>query len=399
MLGFFALFLLVPLLSGCWDHVQIEDRAMVLAIALDKVDPETVRKQDDVTHPSESDPLEQEPGIRLTAQIGVPGRLPLGAAEGGPMAEESPVWVVSVIGHTLDSAFSDLQQELADVVFFGHLRTVIVSEVMARDGLEHLQDYMRRNPQIRRTVRLAVAEGEAAKFMHTAPPLERVPALYLTRMLESATRLGKFPKMSLGRFWAYDSALGREPFLSYLRAEKSGNIKLKGLAYFRGEKMVGVTTSRDIDNYMAVMGVPFGGYDFLSQLSDSNQPDYYTYEVTDRWATRDVTIINGRPKATVRIFIEGKLVEAGEELVTQALIETMQKNNERLAKKNITALIKQTQKSQADIFAFGEIVRGKLPDYWNKQVGTVERWRKMYAEMPVDVRVRITFRQIGAKDR
>ena len=163
--------------------------------------------------------------------------------------------------------------------------------------------------------------------------------------------------------------------------------------------MVGVTTSRDIDNYMAVMGVPFGGYDFLSQLSDSNQPDYYTYEVTDRWATRDVTIINGRPKATVRIFIEGKLVEAGEELVTQALIETMQKNNERLAKKNITALIKQTQKSQADIFAFGEIVRGKLPDYWNKQVGTVERWRKMYAEMPVDVRVRITFRQIGAKDR
>lgn len=388
----------VALLAGCWDARPLEDRATLLAIAIDKVDPEEAREQADVTHSSGKDPVAQKTGIRLTAQIAVPGRLPLGATQGGSSTEQSPVWIVSVVSHTLESAFKDIQQEISDKLFLGHLRVVIVSEELARGGLHDLRDYMRREPQVRRTVRLAVSEGEAAKFMQASPPLERVPALYLTAMLENATKLGKFPSMSLGKFWSYNSAQGREPFLSYLKVEKNRDIKVKGLAYFRGDKMVGATKAREIDYYMGIMGIPYGGYPFLSPLPESGKDGYYTLDVTDRRAIRKIEIKNGRPHVTLRIFIEGNIGEIAGEPLTESLMRKMEKQNEAEGERNVLALIKRTQKQRSDIFAFGEYVRGKFPKYWNEHVRTIDRWREIYKELPVEIKVKLKIRRIGAKD-
>lgn len=162
--------------------------------------------------------------------------------------------------------------------------------------------------------------------------------------------------------------------------------------------MVGVTSPNDIDNYMAIMGMPYGGYHFLSSLPDSDHSQYFTYKVTDRRAVREVAIKHGRPVATVRIFIEGHLVENIGKPITNTLIQKVENINELAAKKNIVDLIKRTQKNQADIFAFGEEVRGRHPSFWKEHVRTIEKWRKIYEDMPIDVKVVIKIRRIGTKD-
>ncbi|MEW9668532.1 hypothetical protein [Ammoniphilus sp. 3BR4] len=68
--------------------------------------------------------------IRLTVQIAIPGRIPLGPGEGGGGGEK-PVWVLDVVGHTIGDALSNLQQQVADRLFFGHLRVIAVSEAVA----------------------------------------------------------------------------------------------------------------------------------------------------------------------------------------------------------------------------------------------------------------------------
>lgn len=76
--------------------------------------------------------------IRLTAQISVPGRIPLGPQTGGGGGEQEPVWVLSSYGHTIDDALLNLQQELADELFLGHLRIIVVNEKLAKKALNDL---------------------------------------------------------------------------------------------------------------------------------------------------------------------------------------------------------------------------------------------------------------------
>ena len=390
--------LLLPILSGCWDQQTIEDRATILGIAIDQVDPESVSRQEDVTHAQGDSPLreDQKPGIRLTAQIAVPGRLPLGAQETG--GEKSPVWVVSVVAHTLDGAMADLQQEIADELFFGHLRVVVVSETVARNGLRDWGDYLRRNPEIRRTAWLAVSQGEAERLMRIAPPLERVPTLYLTGMLDRAVEMGKFPNMSEGRFWSYDSAKGRDPYLPYLQVEEGGNIKIKGLAIFRDAKMVGVTDPLQIGYFMGIMGLDPGGYSVLLPVPGGSDTAYYTFTAADRKARRKLTLKNGRPHITVDILIEGDVGEVVGQKLTQDVLRKMEKQIATFAEDNYPQFIKQTQKQGSDIFAFGESVRGRLPGYWSDKVQTSEKWRELYVDLPVELNVKIKIRRYGMKE-
>ncbi len=140
---------------------------------------------------------EVEKMLRLTAQVSVPGRIPLGPETTGG-AEQEPVWVLSTVGHTVDDALLNLQQELADQLFLGHLRILVINKEIAQEGVKEINDFFRRNAQVRRTTWMVVSEEKAAKYMEIAPKLERVPALYLTDMVHNAEKLGKIPSFRYG---------------------------------------------------------------------------------------------------------------------------------------------------------------------------------------------------------
>lgn len=75
--------------------------------------------------------------IRVAAQIGLPGRIPLGPGEGGGQTDgggQNTVWVIEVVGHSIDDALMNLQQQISGRLFFGHLRVIVVSEAVAKKG-------------------------------------------------------------------------------------------------------------------------------------------------------------------------------------------------------------------------------------------------------------------------
>lgn len=62
------------LLTGCWDRIEVEDRAVVLAMAIDPVKDDEQFQDEEVTHERGQEPRGGK--IRVTMQIAVPGRLP-----------------------------------------------------------------------------------------------------------------------------------------------------------------------------------------------------------------------------------------------------------------------------------------------------------------------------------
>ena len=102
--------------------------------------------------------------------------------------------------------------------------------------MERFTDYLKRNPQIRRTASLVISKEKALEYMKIKPELERVPSLYLAEMVDSLIQLGKFPPSFIGMFWSIMSSKGQEAYLPYFKLKGKSNIQINGLAYFRGGK-------------------------------------------------------------------------------------------------------------------------------------------------------------------
>jgi spore germination protein KC len=395
---------IIPFLTGCWDRVEIEERAVVLGIAIDTADEEAEKEEEDVSHLTGRFPPPGKGMIRLTAQIAVPGRIPLGPGEGGGGGGggkgKETVWVLESVGHTVDDAVSNLQQKLSGPIFFGHLRIIIISEDIAKRGLRDMNDYFRRNPEVRRMTWMVVSKGSAGELMKAAPELERVPTLYLMSTLDQAVRMGKFPEDFVGIFWSHFSKKGQEGFLPYVELEPRGEVLIKGMAYFKGYKLAGVTKPLEIGFYMAIKGLNPAGYQVFVELPD--QPgNIVVFNATQRKSKFKVSINGGRPHFKVNAYIEGNIREkSGEQFsIKEDTLKKIEQQINKEALKGLDILVKKTQEKGSDIFGFGEYVRAKEPAFWNKEIKTGERWSEMYKDVTVDINIKVKVRRVGMKAR
>jgi spore germination protein KC len=396
---------LAAVLTGCWDRLEIEERAVVLGIAVDAIGSEDIGNGNEVTHLQSAFP---HPGnqrrIRITVQIAVPGRIPLGPGEGGGGTGggggKRTVWTMKSEGSTIDDALMVMQQKLADRLFFGHLRIIVISEEVARRGVQNINDYFRRSPDVRRLVWMVVSKGDASNVMRAAPELERVPALYFSTMMDHTVQMGRLPNDFVGIFWSADSAKGQEPYLPYVQLTRRGSVELSGLAYFRGHQMVGATKPLEIAMFMAVLGVKTGGYDAYEYVPGSSET--IMYRATYRNSHIKVTMDNGRPRIHVNIQVEGNIREKSTTAVEVAhdkVIQKLQKELSQSSKDGIERLIRKLQKDGSDIFGFGEYVRAKEPAYWNKNIGSEEKWQEAFKTLAVDVNVTLKIRRTGMTAR
>jgi spore germination protein KC len=391
----------VPVLTGCWDRIEIEERAVILGIAVDEAVTQTDKAEDEVAHLKHKFPNPNKKKIQVTVQIAVPGRIPLGGSSetstGGKGAKK-PVWVLSAQGYTIDDALMVLQQQLADPMFFGHLRMIVISEKIARKGVQNLNDYFRRSPEVRRLAWMVVSKGVAAELMKATPQLARVPTLYFIAMMDNAVKMGKLPNDFLGIFWSADSSRGKEPYLPYVDLKKTGQVGISGLAYFKGDKMVGTTKTLQIGIFMAVTGVKMGGYNAFEILPNSS--DTFMFKATNRTTLTKVSMKNGRPLIQLKLQVEGDIEEKSTEKAKVRNHKTILQMQDELSKSSegaIKDLIKKMQKDGSDIFGFGEYIRAKQPEYWNREIKNKKNWQEQFKDLTVEVDVKFKIRRIGMK--
>ncbi|QQK81620.1 Ger(x)C family spore germination protein [Salicibibacter cibi] len=388
------LFLLIPLLTGCWDSEDIENRANVLAIAIDEANPGTEEEEDNISHIVETPQTEM---ICVTVQIAIPGEVPLGPPMGDE-GESDPVWVLSVTGYSLEEAISNLQQEVAEQLFLGQLRVIVINENVAKKGVDQFNESLRRDPQIRRNVWMVISEEKAAQYMDIAPELEQVPTLYLANMVDNAVGLGKFPEDYLGLFWRMVSSQGQDGFLPYLKIKSSENIQINGLAYFKGDQMIGKTEPLEIGTFMGIIGFSQGGYSIFVPVPETDTR--VLTEAIKRQTKMDTTIKDGEPHVNVKIRYEFVITEKTNEdanLSDPQVIESIEKKGKELTADGAKRFIAKMQEEQSDIFGFGEYIRAKHPRYWNEEIGTKENWQETFQHLDVDVDVMYNIRRVDTQ--
>jgi spore germination protein KC len=388
----FAVVLLMTstLLGGCWDRIEIEERATILAIAIDPLESST---KQNMTGPFAKSDM---PGYKITAQVAIPGRIPLGpgGSGSGGTASQNPVLVISSTGKTISDTMNALQTQLAERLFFGQLRIIIVNQDLARSGIHDIQDFFHRNAEGRRLAWLLISTGSAKDAMEAQPKLERIPTLYLVTTLDQAAKLGRIPNIFLGNYWSTYFSKGQEPVLPLISVKGADRIQLEGLAMFKGDRMVDTLNLREVAAYLELINVRPAGVALAFPMP--GDPEHSVIlRSTKRKTKIKLRMEKGQPAFDVYSRVEANIEEkTGRKPLEDATFVQLLKATSEEIQQGQEKVLEKIKQRGADIVGFGEYVRGMKPAYWRK-IRSKDEWDEQFAHLPVRLHVQVFIRRSG----
>src|SRR5690625_2075693 len=164
--------LVMTLLTGCWDNVPIEERGFVVGSALDMKDGK----------------IDGNYELTLTNQFVVPAGV--STTTGGGEGEQGAFTNLSASGSSVFAMDEEMASLTSKTPFFEHLKLLVISEELL--STPHLfantLDMFVRDKEMRRGVKVVVAEGEAKALFDFKPENAKLPAVYIDDMLEDSLK-------------------------------------------------------------------------------------------------------------------------------------------------------------------------------------------------------------------
>lgn len=398
------LLLLALGIGGCWDHQPPEETAFIIMIGLDH-------------HP------EKEDQKTITQLAVLPSGLAAGENSGRP--EGSPFYLLSNTAHTLEGAQLAVVDHLSRLPRLDHLDALVISEKVAREGLaiEPTVAWALRHPQIRPGVLMFISEDTAQQFLDATPALDPLPGVAIDGLMQHSRRVHHVYPVTALEFAQtllsprMDGALPivrrvnplgvkvppdfeQLPFVGSAQGDSGGDeseqkktqIKLVGMAIFKGQKMVGTIMQEEGEGLTWILG------DSKVSLSIQHpvESEKFVAAVTIRSKVKRRARLNEDGKATLTIDIEASMDVWGEGKLKTLGIGPDVPGIERDLAKTVIAQVENSmqalQKLEADIFGFGEELYRRSPDDWKK---VEDRWDEVYRDAELDVMADITVRRTG----
>ncbi|MCM3180715.1 Ger(x)C family spore germination protein [Cytobacillus horneckiae] len=112
-------------LSGCWGAREIQTQTFITAIGLDYADGE------------------------FTVYIQALNFANIAKLDGDSFLQHSPVLIGEAKGKTIQSAFSKLEQNVALPLYYGHVKTILLSENVIKDQMKAVTEFIGQNSFLR----------------------------------------------------------------------------------------------------------------------------------------------------------------------------------------------------------------------------------------------------------
>lgn len=377
---FIVLLLALVLLAGCWSSLELERRALVAAMGVDRG---------------------RDGKMLVTAQIISPERAVRrpGAARAAAGGEEPAVLVVSAEARTLAEAVRLIAKDTGRTLFFPHLAVMVVGEDLAREGLQPVVDWVPRNRELRMATWFAVAPGSArAVVANTAESLERIPGFHIGQLMDRGVQDdSRVVSIHLFDFLQALIRPGMEPVAVRLSVEESGGqeqVQATGAAVFRGYRMAGWLTEIESRGYLWFRGEVRRG--ILSvPLSEGK---YIAFQIRGYRSSLTSEIRESGPVIKLKIDIKGAVDEVHDPTLSFDRPETIDALEPLMAKQiewEAGAALAKARELGADIFGFGEVIRREHREVWAE---LRDDWESRFPEVPVEIEVKATLRrteQIG----
>ncbi len=380
-----TLITITVMLTGCWSRHELNDLGITLGVGIDK----------------------QDGKYLVTAQVVIPEAISAKKGEHG-----APATMVQESGTTVAEAFRKMTIHTSRKIYLSHLRTLVISEEVAREGIKNVLDFFKRNRELRPDFYITIAKGSKAhQALSVIPRLERVPAERVFRSLElSEKEWAPTTGVFLDELTTNIVSKGKEAVLTGMQTigdvergntmhntERLSDVavtRFSSLGVFKKDKLIGWLNEEESKGYNYVEDKVKRTQGFIACPKGKGN---IGVDVNQSTTDMKASVKDGNPEITVKIELEQSIVDVqcDVDLTKIDIIYELERESKQKVENFVEKTIRKVQKDfKSDIFGFGEAIHREDPKYWAK---VEDHWDEEFAKLPVRVDVDVKIRRTGTE--
>jgi spore germination protein KC len=400
------LILIISSLTACWDAKEIDDWAYAYIIGVDKGVDNALR----FTYYMPT--MKQESGGGGTT-----------SGSGGQSGGKKGYTTISIDAPTFYAGVDMTESSVSRRLNYMHAKYLIISEDLAREGVERFINGMVRSRQIRRIMHIIIVRGKASEFVEQFSPAltsaiskaqeglmatNEDTGLFIDtsyhdfiKDMKTTYRMAAAPLAALNDFSNYKTS-GNPPkeFKSegdYYAGElpRSGGNKYEffGTALFDGDKMVGELNG---DETRALLMVRDEFHRASIAIADPKDKELRVTVIIKAQKKPNIKLDfrEGKPVINVKIFLEGDIqnLQSPTEYESVELKPVLEEAYKVYIKGIIDKTIDKCKNLNADVFGFGEkaVMHFLTIQEWEEY-----NWLGEFKNAEVTTEVEFTIRRTG----
>lgn len=348
--------------SGCWDAQDIEDRDICTAVVLTK-------EKDDLVFYIEVESVFSKIKNPLSEQGG---------------AQKSSTAIVKAGGKSFTEARINLDKQLNKKLYLGAVQALIITDIMAEDGIEEYANRVRQMVDYRKTMDVLVTTDKPEDFLGVQPENTSAVGFAVENIMMSLVRQGSTYHMSLAHMLQKLASKNPSYVINTLAVE-NGQITLIGNTVFEGGKSIGF--------------IPFEESRGLVYLADGETHTSSKFDYLIALAEDKISMETTLKKKNVEASYDGKKISfvinldfeamplylTSQKPITTKTKSDLEKKLKQELLSDIEESIDQTKK-YCDFLSFSEYFRISYPDDYEKL-----NWKDAFkeAEFKTNINVEI----------
>jgi len=382
------LFCFTICLTGCWDKIEINERAYVYAIGYDVFNEAFYEAAQD-----RDIGLIESPKMTERNRFVVTFSTPNLKAIGNKASSDELRFVLSTVGNNIYDATTLMSSRINRVFYFNYTKALIFSEEFARNEeyMKETIDNINRHNQLSRKVYMYVTEGTAKDVIETDNVFEPRTGIFLSQVFQSKQRTARY------YYKPFEDIL--------LDINKTGCTLLPRIT--PGKEQLKIAGSGVLKDYKFVgwLGeIETRAVSFIRNKVNSEIVNIKVDEQT--WIPFIITNSVTKPSSKIEdskiimnynIQIEGYLeqfkMEKESSLTDSNYIATIEQKVEESLKKDIEDTVEKVQKEyQADALGVGDYLSKFEPDTWDK---VKDDWSNYFKDVEINVYIDAKIRRFG----
>ena len=366
------------MLTGCWDNVEINERHVVLEIALDKGEEKNTKGN-----------IEDRDYYEITYMIPdiakLSGEDSLAKNVKTPIVAKSPTFAKSV---------DDIESRTQNTLSFSHTKALIFGEELIKDEklFRAAIDSLIRNKQISRGTNILVTKGKAADIVQSDNYQNPMVGLYIMKYFNNTERGTSHAKQqALGNI-VKEMQSANITTIPKIEVDGEGILKVDGAAVIKNYELVGWLDQDEVRGELFV-----DGRIYEVPIVIEYEGEYLTYEIEKE--NRKISFKDeNKLQATINVIVKGNITEYNSSknryVFDEKKIEEVAKLVGEQIKGQIQKTIETSKMMNTDFLNIGLEMYKKHPKLWDKYK---ENWdADEYRNLPIQINMEVIIQNTGA---
>jgi spore germination protein KC len=375
--------ILIPILTGCWNRRELNELALVVAMSIDKSGNQYL----------------------ISTQVVDPGEVSISAGGSG----RAPVTTYDEKGKHLFEAVRRMTTISPRKLYWSHLQMLIISEEVAKDGLNNILDFFTRDNEFRKDFYIVVSKDiQAKEILRNLTSIEKIPAHKMRSSLETSEKAwAPTTAIQLDELISALTSDGINPILTGLsihgigpkgesvenvqRIEPFARLKYKNLAIFKKDKLIGWFNENESKGYNYIMN---NVHSTVGHIPCEKKGELVLEVIRSRAKIKG-RVVNGNPKIDIFLSSEANIGEVAchVDLTKPDAITKLEENTNKVDIDIIKNSVNKAKELGVDVFGFGEVIHRADPKAWKS---LKKNWDQEFVQVPVSVHSNLKIRRTGA---